>query len=228
MKFALFLTGILLAAQAAAGTLSFGETHREIRAEPDARKVTADFEFDNRGEEAVRIVKYDASCACMSVGVKGGKLNYAPGEEGVIRAVFDMGNFSGSTDKVVNVWLEGDPENEPSVRLTVEVHIPELVTLEPRSVRWEAGDAPDAKSISIVMDHDEPIRVTEVECANEQFEIELKTVEEGEKYEIVVTPKSTESQQLGVIHITTDCEIEKQANPRAFCIVRRSPVVPAK
>src|SRR5690606_38524647 len=120
-----------------AAGLEFAETLKEIHPKADAKTVSADFKFTNTGDKPVTISKYDAACSCMSVQISGGKLHYAPGESGVVRANFDMGNFAGTVDKTVALWLKGDREDQPSGQLTVRVHIPVLIELEPKTLNWQ-------------------------------------------------------------------------------------------
>ena len=129
--------------------------------------------------------------------VKDGKLRYAPGESGLIRAAFDMGNFSGTVDKVVAVWLDDDPTDKPSLSLTVRVHIPVLVSMEPKTVKWELDGKPDAQTIRITMNHSKPIHVTAVESSSKAFTHEIKAIEDGKIYELVVTPTGHQDSRVG-------------------------------
>lgn len=206
-----------------AGELSFEKVLEEVEVPLDGRRVTADFKFENKSGEEVSIAKYNATCSCMTVQVKGGKLSYAPGEGGVIRGVFDMANFTGTVDKSVQIWLDDDPESAPSVTLTARINIPVLVDVEPKTLRWNVGDKTESQTIAITMKHDEPIGVKAVSCANPHFKLELKTIEEGKRYELKVSPTDTKEQRIGLISIETDCEIKRHAVQRAYTIVR-SPV----
>ncbi|MEP4078276.1 DUF1573 domain-containing protein [Haloferula sp.] len=222
---ALLLMCIGLVLPGFGGELTFEKKLETVEVPLDGRKVTADFKFENKSDEEVRIAKYNATCSCMTVQVKGGKLSYAPGESGVIRGVFDMGNFSGTVDKAVQIWVDDDSEGMPSITLTARIHIPVLVEVEPKTLRWDVGGNTDSQVLTISMKHDEPIKVTSATSVNPHFELELKTIEEGAKYELVVTPTDTETQRIGLISIETDCSIEKHAKQRAYTIVR-SPTAP--
>jgi hypothetical protein len=204
-----------------AGSLTFDQTSKEIRAGVDARTVTADFTFKNETGEDVIIDRYDAACTCINAQIKGGKLVYKPGESGVIRAAFDMSQFSGTVDKSVAVWLKGDPVNKPSIVLTTQIIIPVLVQVEPKTLIWEIGSKPEPKTVTLTMNHDEPIRVTGVSGADARFSQELKVVEEGKKYEVVVTPAGTDKVGMGVIHIETDCSVQRHRSHRIFTVVRQ-------
>lgn len=220
MKAVLLLSIVFSAFLHAAG-LDFAQTLKEIHAPADVDKVTADFEFTNRSDKPVRVVKYDAACSCMAVTIRDGKLKYAPGESGLIRAVFEMGNFSGTVDKVVALWLDGDPADKPSVSLTVRVHIPVLVALEPKTLKWQLGGDASPQIIRITMNEISPIRVTGVTSSSPAFKPELKTLEEGKSYELVVTPTTIQTPGLGILRIETDSTNAKHRLHQAFAVVRK-------
>ncbi len=206
--------------------LDFPSTLREVHAPANAKVVTADFEFTNRSGESVTVAKVNPTCSCIAVKIKDGKLRYAPGESGLIRAEFDMGNFSGVVDKVVAVWLDGDPTDQPSVALTVRVHIPVLVSLEPKTLKWDLGGKGEPQTVRIAMHHTQPIHVTGVNSTSEAFAFELKTLEDGKSYELIVTPEDIMTPGLAVLRIETDCDIPKHRTLQAFAVIRKS--APAK
>lgn len=214
--------------------LVFDAKQKVLHAPADADRIHCDFNFENKGKENITIARYESTCSCMSVQISdGGKLQYAPGEKGVVRALFSMENFSGHVDKVVNIWLKGDPEDAPSCQLTVSVNIPVLVEMVPKTVEWVKGQELAPKSIVVTMKHSEPIKITKAISSNEMFALAIKVIEEGKKYEIVVTPTMSDPNRPGiaVIHLETDCKIKKQQKQMAFAIVRdqrvTAPATPA-
>ena len=211
--------GLLAFAQAAG--LDFKEIVKEIHAPADAKTVSADFAFTNSSSKPVIVREYKSTCSCMSVKISDNKLRYAPGESGVVRAEFDMGNFSGEVDKVVALWLDNDPADKPSLSLTVHVHIPVLVAIEPKTLKWEVGGKGETQKIRVTMNHSKPIRVSGVSGSSQAFKQEVKTVEEGKNYEILVTPLDVQTPGLAVIRIETDCDIEKHRIQQAFAVVRK-------
>lgn len=220
MKIALGIwLGTLTLAHAA--ELDFPQTLKEIHAKADAKTVSADFEFTNHSGKPVNVKKKDGGCSCVTVGIQDGKLHYEPGESGVIRAQFDIGNFAGSVDKIVAIWLDDDPPEKPSLSLTLRVFIPVLVELEPKTVKWDVGGKTEPQSIHITMKHDKPIHVVSVECSNEAFKHELKTIEEGKSYDLIVTPADVTQPSLSIFRISTDCEIERHKVQQAFAVIRK-------
>jgi len=226
MKSLLGMAMAMVCAVHAAG-LDFPETLKEIHAPADAKQVSADFVFTNHSDKAVRVVKFDSACSCMAVKIKDGKLLYAPGESGLLRADFDMGNFSGTVDKVVALWLDDDPEDKPSVTLTVRVHIPVLVSLEPKTLSWDLNGSAEPRTVSITMNDAAPIRVKAVTSSSPAFKLELKTIEEGKRYDLVVTPTEIGSPGLGILRIETDSALERHRLQQAFAVVRK-PLTAAK
>jgi hypothetical protein len=218
-----FIVGIamLLISPLQGAGLDFQANLKEIEAPADAKKVTADFEFTNRSDKTVKVAKYDAGCSCMAVSIKDGKLIYAPGESGLIRADFEMGNFSGTVDKAIALWLGEDPADKPSVQLTVRVHIPVLVSLEPKTVKWEVGGDASPQTIRITMNHNEPIHVKSVTCSSPALQHELKTIEDGKLYELVVKPENIDNPGLAILRIETDCRIERHRVQQAFTVIRK-------
>ncbi len=221
MKFLLFLS--LAFPSLIRAELVFDAQKKEIHAPPDAQKIVCDFAFENKGKDFVKIERYESTCSCMSVQItEDGKLEYAPGEKGVLRANFDMENFTGQVEKNVRLWLVGDKEDAPSVTLVVNVHIPVLVDVQPRTLEWLGKGPWEEKVMKIRMNHTEPIEIVRATLSNPCFSLEMKTLEKGKEYELVVKPlvKPDTPPGMGVIHIETNCSIQKQKKLMAFVLVR--------
>lgn len=226
MKLAIAIWLSLLALSHAA-ELKFEELVKDVNAPADAKTVTADFSFTNNSEKPVTIAKSDPGCSCLKVEISGGKLKYGPGESGTLRATFDVGNFSGTVDKVIGLWLDDDSGSTPTMRLTVRIHIPVLIALEPtKTLSWSVGEKAAPQTIQIHMAEGDPIHVTGVKSSSPNFVCEIKTVEDGKKYELVVTPQDTAAPGMSVIRIETDCKIAKHKIQQAFGVVRKAVVKP--
>jgi Protein of unknown function (DUF1573) len=212
---------LAVAAFAAAAGLEFSEPVKDVHAPADVTTVTESFEFKNHGDKPVTIAKADPTCSCLKIEISGGKLKYAPGESGVVRVTFEMGNFSGVVEKMVAIWLEGDPEDKPSRFITVRVHIPVLIAIEPKTVKWDVGSEAATQTIRIRMAEGQTIHVTGVKSSTDFFSTELKTLEKGKEYDLLVTPNKTTGPGLGVIRIETDCAVSKHRTQQAFAVVRK-------
>lgn len=223
MKFAIGIW-LTLAAFAQAAGLEFTEMLKEVSASADAATVTADFNFTNKGDKSVTITKCDPGCTCLKAQVAGGKLKYAPGESGVIRTTYEMGTASGTVDKTVALYIDNDPEDKPSMTLKLRVHIPVLIALEPKSVKWDLGGSKlEPQTIKIRMAEGKSIRVTGIKPSSDAFSYELKMLEEGKKYDVIVTPLSLKVPGISIIRIETDCEISRHRIQQAFASVSSPP-----
>lgn len=220
MKLAIVISWMLAAVAHAAG-LEFAELLKEVHAAPDAAKVVAEFNFTNHSKKPARLANSDPGCSCLKVEVTDGKLNYAPGESGMLRATFEMGNFSGTIDKNIALWIDDDPADKPSVKLTVRVHIPVLVNLEPKTLKWVIGGKPEPQKIHIQMASEKPIRVINVKSSSSAFSYEVKTIEEGKAYDLIVTPVAMEEPGISVLRIETDCPFPKHRAQQAFALLQK-------
>lgn len=220
MRTVLLLWLALVGMLHAAG-LTFETPLLEIHAAADARSTVAEFKFENKTDQPVTITRYDKTCSCVSVQIAGGKLIYQPGEKGVVKATFDLGNLAGAVDKMIVVWLTGDGPEKPSITLTVRVHIPVLVVMDNKTLKWTLGGKPEPQKIDIQMNHNKPIRIVSTSCTSELFKTELKTREDGKHYEMWVTPLEMNSPGLAIIRMETDCEIARHKTQQAFATVRR-------
>lgn len=222
----LTLIWLTLAAFVQATSLEFEQLVTEVHAPADAATVTADFKFTNKSTKPVTISKSDPGCSCLKVQVAEGKLRYAPGESGLIRTTFEMGNFSGTVDKIVALWLDDAPDNSPSMRLTVRVHIPVIVSVESepgkKTLQWDIGSKPDPQVIHIVMAEGHTIHVTGITSSSQAFGHTLKTIEKGKKYDLIVTPLEIDTPGMSVIRIETDCSIPKHRTQQAFAVLRKA------
>lgn len=211
---------ILLAlAQLAAAQLEFDSTSKEVHTAPDATTASAIYNFTNKGKAPIKIKYVDPDCNCLGVVVKDGKMTYAPGESGSVRATFKVGNSIGIVDQMVAIWLEGDPKDKPSVNLSIRIHIPELVSLDHKTLKWDVGSEPKPQSIQVTMHHTAAIHVTQIGSTSKDFSLELITHEKGSRYEVVVTPKETTKSGMAVIRIETDCPVDKQKIHQAFAMI---------
>lgn len=222
------LWGALCALMQAAG-LTFEKLEQTVDAAADAKKVEVVFSFENQSAETVTITRYDAPCTCMSAQLEGGKSAkggstvFEPGEKGRIKGVFELGNFKGTVEKKMVLWLKGDSEEKPSITLTTKVNIPYLIGAFPTSLTWELGGEPDTKEIQVKVDQEEPIRIVKHSCENPNIRYQFVTVREGFEYQIKVTPHSAEKVTFAAIRLYTDSE-----NPRYKVIQTFMTVKPKK
>ena len=156
----------------------------------------------------------------MMIETKDKKMQVAPGESSELRGTFLLGNYAGTVEKTIRVWLEGDSGDKPSALLKVKVHIPELVTLTPKNQHWELGKANESKIISITFPAEAPAKITSVTSSDDKFTPKLKTVEKGRTYEVEISCASTATKALSVLKIETDSTRPQQKSFQVFAVVK--------
>lgn len=195
----------------------------DVDAKLDAATLVREYKFTNTGTKPIKITQADAGCSCLAVEVAAGKFTYAPGESGTLRATFEIGNFQGTVEKPILIWLEGDRDEAPSGKVTLRVHIPVIIALEPKTLKWDLGGSAEMKSIDVKMDYKNPIKVTSVTTSNENFIAKIVTIEEGKHYKMEVTPRSTAAGGMSIVRIETDSDVEKQRIQQGFAVITAPP-----
>jgi hypothetical protein len=122
-------------------------------------------------------------------------------------------------EKPIYIWLAGDPEETPSSTISLRVHIPVVIALEPKTLKWEDGAPKETKSIDVKMDYEKPIRITSVSTSNDSFSAKIVTVEEGKHYKVEVTPSATAKTGLSIVRIETDTDVKKQRVQQGFAVI---------
>jgi hypothetical protein len=213
------LVWFLAVFHAAAAGLDFPSKSLEATPKPDADEVVFDFPFTNKSGKHLIIREVVPNCSCLKSSIKGGKMAYAPGEQGVLRATMDITNLSGDVEKAAAVFLNDDPDTKPSSLITMRAHVPVLVEVSPKTARWNLGEKPGPKVVRITMHHDKPIRLLSVNTGKDLFRHQLKTIEDGKRYELEITPTDTSKADLQVFTLVTDCDIKRHKNAQAFADV---------
>lgn len=204
-----------------AGTLKFDQPNKQITVTNDQKSATVDFPFKNESSEDVVIEKNASDCPCAAVGVMDSKLAYKPGESGTIRIVFNLGKVPETADKLVSIYLKGDAEDHPSIKLNTRIIVPVVVELEPRSVTWDLGDKPEPKTVKVTINDSEPVKILSMATSDPNFKQELKTIEEGKKYEVVITPTSTAKPGMSVLQVETDSKSDNRRSHAVYMLVRQ-------
>jgi len=208
--------------------LTFSKTLKEVTTKPDIEVVNIEFEFENKSDETITIVEYDAPCACMEARVlranKTKSLVFKPGEKGKVIGLLDFGTFSGTIDKVIKIRTNKDPLDKPSITLTCRVSIPKLIKADKETLEWQVGDALEAKTFKIYVAEESktPINIIKHEYgfgANEIFDYTLETINEGSEYTVTVTPKKTAEPTMGVVKFYTDSKIPRYKLVQIFLLV---------
>lgn len=210
------VTPITPPAPAAKSALVFEPEVFEHKAADGESQFTATFVAKNTGNAPVRITKLDSSCSCLKVESEADTV--PPGGQTTISAVFDIARLSGDAEK--RVFVTTDIPDSLEQVLLVKVNVKPIVTLEPSSLEWPRGGEPKPLEAVFRVVREKPIRILEAVSSRETVTCELRTIEEGREYRLILTPQSTADVLLGLVRIKTDCEIEEQQQQLLFFVVQ--------
>lgn len=180
-----FALAFTLAALPAAA-LEWKTTHLTLKTAPLQKATEISFEFTNPGDKPVTITNVETSCDCLEA-TPSAKL-IAPGATGRINARFTVGDRFGTYRRTIVVSTD---EGQAPVALTVELDVPEVATLTPRSLEWKVGAPAAEQTVDIVVTEGLTLLLTTVQGTNEAFTTRLETLEAGRRYRLQVAPKST-------------------------------------
>ncbi len=201
--------------------IDFESTVVKKEAEPQEEQADFVFKFKISGDKPVRISDVEVSCGCLQASVD--HAEYRPGETGEVKATMRLGSFEGPASKSITVKTN-DPE-KPLIHLETVANIPTLIEFEPKVTTWKVGEAASPKTVKVKVTHKESIRILKLQSTRENVTPALKEIKEGREYEITLTPKSTESPELGLVTVETDCPIVRYTRRQIFFnVVRSSPL----
>lgn len=213
----LLLLSVAVAPLGRGGLVFESEVVTETAA-PSEETHNSKFAFKNAGPEPVAITEVQTSCGCL--GASADKMIYQPGESGTISATIKLGSFEGEILK--SIWVLSDDAQAPKRQLQMKITIPRLMELSPEVTSWSVGEEAKPKTLTIKVLRDEPIEVTAVSSTRDNVSVELREIEKGRTYEVILTPKSTEAPTLGAVKIETTCELSRYKNRLAFFNIVRS------
>ncbi|MEC7923024.1 MAG: DUF1573 domain-containing protein [Planctomycetota bacterium] len=167
-------------------TLSFNEPVFDWGSVLQGEVVLREFQLKNTGGSPLKIEKVKPACGCTTVG--GDKQVIAPGATGKITLKVDTKKFSGTVRKTAEVYSNA---SKISQRLTMTGKIELAIEIEPRLPRVQVVKGLPTKPISITLKKAaaHSFKVNKVSSKSEVVDVTMKTVEEGQLYELTVTPK---------------------------------------
>ena len=153
---------------------------------PSGTIVTNAFVFKNVGDQVLEISEVRSACGCAAV--ESFDRRVKPGESGTIPVVFDSSKSSGISTKPITV-ISTDT-NQPSVVLYIRAAVYKPIDALPTVAAFSFG--PDlqtnaTKVIRLINNLDEPVTLSPPVCTNRAFRAELKTIQEGKEFEMLVT-----------------------------------------
>ena len=201
--------------------LTWKQTTAEITPDPNATVVEAVFPFTNAGKTPVDIDQIQTSCGCTTAKLE--QRHYEPGQGGEIVARFTVGDRLGLQHKDIVVSYGDQKETE----LNMEVHLPELLHLEPPLVSWKPGEASKTKTIKLTVTPD-TLKLDDltVKASNTRVTAVLRPTVEGKEYELQLTPDTTDKATVVTLLIRSRLGTRENLF-RTYATIQLSPPPPA-
>jgi hypothetical protein len=186
----------LLSLATSATALDWKSTTQSVATAPFQTTQDAVFAFHNKSSKPVTIRDVQTSCDCLEA-TSDRKL-YQPGESGEIRARFTVGDRIGLYERVVTVVTDepGDP-----VRLLLQIEVPEVATLAPRSVAWKKDEPAAEKTVELTAAPGLEIVFADAQATNDAFTVRLETVEAGRHYRLHLKARDTKQPISAAIRV---------------------------
>ena len=213
-------SGLLWVGFAEAAELKFEQRNQVIVTKVGQKETVVDFTFTNQSEQTETIEGVTTGCSCSSTELVDKKMEYAPGESGTIRVHIDVSGIVGESTKYLQVYAVGDNVAKPSASLSVKISKPELISLEPKTLKWAVGAELEPKIIEINVLDGQEVKLEEFSLNSEIFVCELKEIKKGHKYKLIVTPADTSrAPKMGVIQLKTDSELRGYQKLNAYAVI---------
>ncbi len=199
------------------GALVFESTTVRVPCAPTEDSAELFFRFTNKGDKPVRVVDVEVTCGCLEAGMD--KAEYKPGESGQVKAIMKVGVVEGEMSKPIKL-MTNDPA-APVITLEAVVDVPVLFQFEPTVTTWKLGEDPSPKIVRAKILWKDPIQILKATSTRENVTPTVREVTPGREYEIVLTPKSTEKPELGLISVETTSPFPKYTRRQIYFNVVR-------
>jgi hypothetical protein len=169
----------------------------ERQATPADEQVVVEYPFVNPTDHPITITSLHTSCGCTTAALA--RKTYQPQEKGGITATFTIGEREGEQNK--SIVVQTDDPAESTVILRLKVRMPVRWELSSRFLYWKAKEPLSAKTITLHNRQDQPMRLRDLRIIalgggiaaedageNATIQVQVKTLEEGQSYELMVTP----------------------------------------
>lgn len=202
---------VSVAPSAVAG-LTWEATVRSPSIALGAEKAVAEFPFRNDSREPVIILNVRASCGCTVPELE--KRQYAPGEGGVIKATYTIGDRQGAQHSVIYVQTaEAGAEVQ---QLHLHLDIPQPLEIAPRVVSWTQNEEAGPKYLEVHVHPDAGVELTGVETKDPGYRVALLPQPAKGRYRIEITPASTAAPSRATFVLQTSRPLPKPSQVFAF------------
>ena len=190
----LFALLVLLLAPFGRAALVFENTTITLELKKAVEQIDTEFLFKNTGDAAVTVTDVTASCGCTVPSLE--KKTYAPGEKGVLKIHFDVGDRQGPQNRSITVVSDAGTH-----ALTLIVNLPMRSFIAPRLHMFTPADHAD-KSSTVTYYNDLPVVITALTSTDPAFTVSSAVEKEGSVYKLtahVVDPAAKTPERATVL-----------------------------
>ncbi len=200
------------------GSLQFSPGSQAIKVDAGTETVETAITVRNKGAETVTLTRLESGCSCLSVEID--RKILAPGGDAVISGIFSTKKLWGPSEKTITVQTDESLMKKAFIKIRLDVD--PLYVIEESMTNWEIDEKPVTKTVSFEVKRVKPIRILKATSMRDEVKCELVELEEGRRYELKLTPASTENPLLGIVKIETDCEIPEHERAMAYFSIQRA------
>ncbi len=191
---------LLCAAVSAHAELTWTDKKLELSSDSTAATVEGHFHYVNAGAQAVDINRVVTTCGSTTAKLE--KRHIEPGQSGEIVVTYTRGSRTGWQKSLVAVETGG----QPATMLTLLVHIPEVVRLDPEFVTWTAQEPKTPKTIALKLVAPGKITKLEVQSPDPAVSAQVRGAVPGREFDLLVSPQDVRHFLRVVLSIT--CELD--------------------
>jgi hypothetical protein len=165
--------------------IEFDSTNLDFGSAAMGQIIVHNFIFTNTGSRVLEIQDVRPTCGCTIAGKWSRQVE--PGKTGVVPIRFTPYKAEEVSKTVI---VECNDSARTNVVLQLRGTIYELVEIKPAYVLFNvsaAGHTNQTRVVHIVNHMDQPLALSNPECADRSFQTSLKTIKPGNEYELQVT-----------------------------------------
>lgn len=216
---AALLAGLLLLANTAPAAPELTWDTQTLRSKVfPGQKFRAEFFYENRGKEPVKVRSVEADCGCVTVELAPGAV-IPPGKKGKLIVRMDPEGRTGQQLK--RIWVLTDDSPPPGIELTLEVEIVEVFAFDPKDLEfeWKQESPAESRTLTIRRVQDVPAEITGVESTTSLLDALLDNSEADKGiWKVLIAPTSTLEDNEGVVFIRSNYPLE---HPRTYMVLGR-------
>lgn len=162
------------------------------------------FTFTNTGDALLVVSNVQPSCGCTTAGAWSKEVE--PGKTGTVPIQFNSSSYSGSVAKTVTVT--SNDKQHPSLTLQIKGTVWRPIDVSPQNAVLNIppeGSQEATTTLHIVNNTAEPVTLEQPQCDKSAFTAELKTVQPGKEFQLIVktVPPLEHGSVQGMISIKT-------------------------